>query len=199
MKRRSDRIKTCLLWAVAFGLLVTMWPVAGFTRDATAQQDRWAKYQIILERNIFSRQRGAMRRRDRDEEPRPVVVPNPESYFRLRGITQENSAFIAFLEDTRTGGVLRLRQGDRVARGEIKALDLDAIEYAVEGRASTVRVGQDLEGGQGAVTMTELLELSETSTAAGEEQSAGQEPIPAGDEADILKRLMEQRRQQLGQ
>ena len=56
-------------------------------------------------------------------------MPNPESYFLLKGVVQENNQFIAFVEDKQTGSVLRLRQGDRVARGTVKSLTLDGLEY----------------------------------------------------------------------
>lgn len=160
------------------------------------QQIGWARYDIILRRNIFSRTRQVFRPRQFREERR-VVVPNPESYFRLRGITQEDGAFVAFLEDTRTGGVLRLRAGDSVARGAIKSLSLDSLEYQLDERTFTVFMGQDLEGGQGAITASELAQWSETAASVSEAPPAGETPPPTGDEADLLRQLMERRRQQL--
>lgn len=166
-----------------------------------------AKYDVVLQRNIFSRQRTPFRPRDRNGEA-PVVVPNPETHFLLEGIVQENNRFIAFVEDTQGGGVLRLRQGDRVARGTIKALTLDTLEYQLEDKTTTVRLGCDLEGTRGVVAVPAVSAPSTsqspaaTSTAAPAGQQAQTQqptPAPSGDEAEILKRLMEQRRQQLGQ
>jgi hypothetical protein len=128
----------------------------------------------------------------------PPPAPNPESYYVLRGIAQEDDAFIAFLEDTRGGQILRVRKGDSVARGVIKALGLDSIEYQLEDSTITVTMGYDLEGGRGAVTMTQLYELSQTYSTTPQE--APTEPSsPSEDEAEILKQLMERRQQQLGQ
>jgi hypothetical protein len=161
------------------------------------KQSGWAKYDIILRRNIFSRNRQVFRPRQFREERR-VVVPNPESYFRLRGITQEDGTFVAFLEDTRTNVVLRLRAGDSVARGAIKSLSLDSLEYQLDERTVTVFMGQDLEGGQGAITASELAQWSETAASLSEAPPAGETPLqPTGDEADLLRQLMERRRQQL--
>jgi hypothetical protein len=161
------------------------------------QQSGWARYDIILRRNIFSRTRQVFRPREFREERR-VVVPNPESYFRLRGITQEDGTFVAFLEDTRTSVVLRLRAGDSVARGAIKSLSLDSLEYQLDERTVTVFMGQDLEGGQGAITASELAQWSETAASVSEAPPAGETPPqPTGDEADLLRQLMERRRQQL--
>jgi hypothetical protein len=131
----------------------------------------------------------------------PPPAPNPESYYVLKGIVQEDDVFIAFLEDTRGGQILRVSKGDSVARGIIKALGLDSIEYQFEERTITVTMGYDLEGGRGAVTMTQLYELSQTYSTTPQEDatSAAGESSLSGDEADILKQLMERRQQQLGQ
>jgi hypothetical protein len=202
MKDNYNRIAACALPAAAIALIIALWPQAGLGRDAAGPQDTWAKYQIILQRNIFSRQRGPIRRRERDIQPvtRRVVTPNPESYFLLRGISQEDDTFIAFVEDTRSGEVLRLHEGDSVARGKVKALTLDSIEYQLgEDSTITIAMGQDLEGGRGAVTMGTLLELSAAPSPTGEQADTTQEQPPSEDEAEILRKLMEQRRQELGQ
>ena len=201
MKNKYNRVRACMLPAVALGLTIATWCLPGLAQDTTAAepQDAWAKYQVILQRNIFSRQRGPVRQRQLGERPTTVVIPNPEAYFLLKGIVLEGDKFIAFLEDNRGSGVLRLREGDSVARGVVKNFTLDSIEYQLEGRAISVPLGRDLEGGQGAVTINRLLELSATSTATGSQKGASAEPAPSGDEAEILKKLMEQRKQQLGQ
>jgi hypothetical protein len=159
------------------------------------------KYDIILGRNIFSRQRRPARREEEIRNAMKTVAPNPESYFTLKGIVQENNDFIAFVEDSQGGGVLRLRQGDRVARGTIKTLSLDAIEYQSENQTTSVKLGCNLEGGRGAAPAAQAQEWPAATSTAGTPPVAQtkQGQAPAGDEAEILKRLMEQRKQQLGQ
>ena len=180
-------------------ILTLSLPSLGQQATPAEPQDAWAAYQVILKRNIFSRQRGPVRQTQPGERPRTVVAPNPESYLLLKGIVQEGDKFIAFLEDNRSNSVLRLCEGDSVARGIIKNFTLDSIEYQWDDRTISVPLGRDLEGGQGAVTINRLLELSATSAAAGGQKGASAEPAPSGDEAEILKKLMEQRKQQLGQ
>jgi len=163
---------------------------------------QWVRYELILQRNIFSRQRTPYRPRDKNSEAQAVVVRNPETHFFLKGVVQEDNVFIAFIEDTQSGGVLRLRQGDRVARGVIKTLSLDALEYQMEDKTISVSLGCDLEGTRGAVTLSAVDSLNawQTAAPAGQQvQTQQPTPAPSGDEAEILKRLMEQRRQQLGQ
>ncbi len=161
------------------------------------QDEQWAKYDIILARNMFSRQRVPSRPRD-DTPPPPRVMPNPESYLLLKGVAQENSQFIAFVEDKQSGSVLRLRQGDHVARGTIKSVNLDGLEYQLADKTTSVSLGFDLEGRHGAVTAGDLANFAPTDASA-QGVPAGPQAAPSADEAEILKRLMEQRKQQLGQ
>lgn len=151
-----------------------------------------AKYEIITQRNMFSRERVPVQQQ-RQAVERPRTIPNPESYLLLKGIAQENNQFIAFVEDKRTGSVLRLREGDTVARGMVKSLTLDGLEYQFQGKTTAVRMGSDLEGGIGAVTAADLASLTPSAAPA-----AGSSPAPTADEAEILKRLMEKRQQEMG-
>jgi hypothetical protein len=177
-------------------LIVTLPAASGQDRDEAPKQDPWAEYEVILERNMFSRQRGPRRQRQR-EERREVVMPNPESYFKFNGVVQEDGMFIAFLEDTRSNSVLRLRAGDQVARGVIKALTLDSLVYELADQTTTVQLGFDLEGGRGAVTMNELMEYSGTA-AASPTGEASESEAPTGEAADILQQLLQRRQQELG-
>ena len=196
MKNYCKRTIAGLLCA---GVLIACIPFgAGLGQETGQEPQGWARYQIITERNIFSRQRGPRRQPDEDRQRPPVIVPNPESYFRLRGITQEDSVFVAFIEDTQTGTVLRLHEGQRVARGAVKSLTLDTIEYELEGRTTTVHMGQDLEGGQGAVTTSELIEWSQTAAPTATPTGTGAEQTPTEAEAEMIRQLMERRRQQGG-
>jgi hypothetical protein len=126
-------------------------------------------------------------------------APNPESYVILKGIVQEDGVFVAFLEDTQSGQIIRVRKGDKVVRGVITDMDLDSIEYKLEDRATTVAMGYDLEGGQGSATFTGIYELSQTYSSTSEEQTTESSSPPSEDEAEILRRLMERRQQQVGQ
>lgn len=198
MNKNYNKMAVCILPTVVIVFIMTVRPQSGLGREATDRQDAWEKYQIILQRNIFSRQRGPVGQREVDERSGRVVMPSLESYFLLKGIVQEDSKFIAFIEDNRGSGILRLREGDSVARGIIKALDLDSIVYQLEDRTVTVTIGHDLEGGQGVVTMTQLYEWSQTSSVAPKE-GATQPSSASGDDAEILRQLMERRKQQIGQ
>lgn len=201
MKNEYKIIGICSLPAMGLGLVLAIWLSPGLGQDITTteSQNTWAKYQVILQRNIFSRQRGPITQRQRITRSRPVVTPNPESYFLLKGIVQEGSTFIAFFEDVQSNGILKLREGDSVARGTVENFTLDSVEYRRAEQVVSVALGQDLEGGIGAVTMSRLLQLPATSSATSDPNTTVEEPTLSNDEAEILRQLMEKRKQQLGQ
>lgn len=201
MKNRYNKNFGSAILHFRFCILLVVLSLPAFGQGTTSPepQDAWTKYQIIMQRNVFSRQRSPIRQRQSGERPTAIVAPNPESYFLLKGIVQEADKFIAFLEDNRSNNVLRLREGDSVARGIVKDFTLDSIEYQLEDRTINVVLGRDLEGGQGAVTINRMLELSATAPATSSQKSASAEQTPSADEVEILKKLMEQRKQQLGQ
>ena len=171
-----------------------------YGRDQSYPAHSWDLYKIVVERNMFSRQRGPRIIRQRQQRTVPTLppAPDPESYVVLKGIVQEDGEFIAFLEDTQSGQILRVRQGDSVVRGKIKSLSLDSIEYEFEDKTTTVTMGLNLQGGLDGTTFTGMYELSQipsTTTEAGTTESSAP---PSEDEAEILRQLMERRQQQVG-
>lgn len=197
MKKTS---KNHALYTVLVGMvgLAGLCSAAERIEEPAPSSTSWEAYKVIVERNMFSRQRGAAERRQRDEGQQVMTVPEPESYYRLRGIAQEDGTFIAFIEHTRSDETLKVRQGEAVARGSIESLDLDSITFRLDDRTIPVSIGQDLLGGRGAVTMSELMEWTPGSSASAGSQEAAPE-APSGNEAEILRQLLERRRQELGQ
>lgn len=216
MKTKCSKPAGVLPLAISVaGLILILWPTTGQCQrswrqadqpaaaedpNAPVQPNSWASFNIILQRNIFSRQRRAYRPVEAREERPAAPTPNPESYFVLKGVVQQNDEFIAFIENTQLGTVLRLRRGDPVARGTIKTLTLDGLEYQMEDKTTVVRVGLDLEGGHGVLTTRQMLDLAAMPAApSGSSPSSGSSTPSSGDDAEILKRLMEKRKQQIGQ
>lgn len=199
MNKHNNKIAVCILQAIVLIFIITILPQSGLGEGAEVRKkDAWEDYQIILQRNIFSRQRGPridLSQSQRTDAPPP---PSPESYHILKGIVQENGVFIAFIENTQRGQIFKVREGDTIARGKVETFTLDTIEYNFEDRKVKVAVGNDLEGGKGTVTLNQMYELSQSYTPTTQ-QTPKESSTPSADEAEILKQLMERRRQQLGQ
>lgn len=198
MKKDYNKFRMLALLAVVAALAIALWPAGGLGEEP-AQKDSWEAFKVIVERNMFSRQRGRRAEQAQGEQTRAPVVLSPESYYILKGVAQEDGEFVAFLEDTRRNQILRVRKGDSVARGIVKALTLDAIEYQFGEQITTVAMGYDLQGGRGAVTLTQIYELSQTYSTIPQQQKSTQPAATPEEEAEILKQLMERRQQQVGQ
>ena len=145
----------------------------------------WERYEVLVERNIFSRQRG---RRDRAAEgivtPAP---PPPERSVVLTGVVKQGEECTAFLEDARTGTVSKVRVGDSVLEGRVAAITMDSIDYEKDGRVAHVAMGGNLEGGGSARSAGAA---SSTTTSA---------PTGTAEPSDILERLRQRRQRELGQ
>ena len=161
--------------------------------------DSWDAFRIVVERNMFSRQRGPRVERTRRQVPVAPPAPDPESYVVLKGIVQQDGEFIAFLEDTQSGQIRRVREGDSVVRGKIKTLTLDSIEYESGDRTVTVTMGLNLQGGLGGAAFTGMYDLTQTSATPSAAGTAESSAPATEDEAEILRQLMERRQQQIGQ
>lgn len=200
MKKYNNKITVYILLTVALIFILSIWSHPGFSQGTVVQKkDAWENYKIILQRNIFSRQRGPRIDPSQSRRMDAPPPPTPESYHMLKGIVEENNVYIAFIENTQTGQMLKVREGDSVARGKVTAFNLDTIEYQFEDNKVTVALGNDLEGGKGTTTLNQMYELSQSYTPTSTSQEKTKESSsPSADEAEILKQLMERRRQQLG-
>lgn len=159
----------------------------------------WDNYRVLVEQNIFSRQRGRALRRD-DDKPKERPAPALESYFVLKGIVRQNEEYVAFLEDTRMGETVRARAGDSIARGRVKNLTLDNIEFEMDANSITVEIGDSLQGKAPirSVTYNDLVEWSQSSSGSSGNEASGQETGRSSDDDEILRRLMDRRRRETG-
>jgi hypothetical protein len=106
----------------------------------------WDRYQILIKRNVFSKSRGREREEARIAAQKPPP-PKPEAETVLIGVAEKDGQLVAFLENTKTGAVQKVRKDDPVARGKVVAITLNSIEYECEGKTLVVGTGSNLEGG----------------------------------------------------
>lgn len=112
-----------------------------------------SKYHLILDRNIFSKNRrvdGVIVIPERNDPP-PAPI---ETYYALVGITKENDLTVAFIENTSRRQIDKYTVKSKVARGEITDLTLDTLNYSYQSDPNdpnaieevTVNLGQNLLG-----------------------------------------------------
>ncbi len=107
--------------------------------------DSWDRYRVLVERNMFLRNR---------RPPRPpgqsggqtVVVRDSDRDIILTGISRRDDEYVAFFENTATGLTRRIRTGQAVGKGKIGSITLDGVEYERDGAVTQIEVGRSLTG-----------------------------------------------------
>jgi hypothetical protein len=120
----------------------------------------------------------------------PSVYTVQESSLEFNGATRADENRAAFFENTSTHEVLTRHAGDFVADGKILAITLDSIDYQVNGRTTTIMLGQTLDGEDGP-SMASAPSISLSST-----QPSG---TFTGPQAAMLEQLRQKRLKELGQ
>jgi|SRR5665213_1028660 len=72
--------------------------------------------------------------------------PQASAGFSLKGISQEDASYTAYVEDTAAKRVIPVRVGDLLASGRVCDINLHNIAYEVAGRVLRVDVGKTLDG-----------------------------------------------------
>jgi hypothetical protein len=117
--------------------LVAQEPAAAASAAPPVRASRWESYGILVECNIFSRQRGAT--------PRPPVS---EHYMVLRGTLGGEQGHVAFVEDTGTGRTRVCQAGDAIGRARVTAVGVDGLTYELDGVATDASIGDFVGGAQ---------------------------------------------------
>jgi hypothetical protein len=119
------------------GLLIIVLLPSGLTQ-AQRRSDRDGfrqQYKLILDRNIFSRDRRPYVPRERKTTYRPP--PPIETDYCLKGIAREREQLTAFIEQISTGVIDRYFLNAKIAKGSIQTITLDMVEYAVDAAVVT--------------------------------------------------------------
>jgi hypothetical protein len=116
---------------------------------ASASASSANRYDVLVENNIFLKDRRSAGRPTTDASTRPVARPStPEQSVYLTGVIFEDGAFRAYFENQAEGApVLRVSVGDAIARGRVVEIAIDSLAYAsTDGRLQWVEIGNDLTG-----------------------------------------------------
>jgi len=122
------------------------------TRPAPERVSTWDDYQIIVSRNMFSKDRA----RQRSSSYVPSSRPSYSSYasrsseertgFILTGIGHADLQRVAFFEDASSGSTMRVWVGQALDKGYVTAITLDSVVYQRNGMVRRIEIGQNLSG-----------------------------------------------------
>lgn len=185
-------MKSSIVISAATVILLAAGSVLFSAEEPNAPKKSYESYKVIYERNIFSKDR--LPPREERSDSGQVRKTQVLSIYVLRGIAGPQDGRVAFIEEQVSGQTLRANIGTEVLNGEITAIQYDRVAFEQNGQTKYVKVG-----GEFGKTETTVL-----TTASEEPQEAKPVEVPAeksspGDESDILKRLMERRKNELGQ
>jgi len=143
----TDRPLVVVLW-----LLLSLAPAApALAGQSSPPEPGWEAYKVIVERNIFVKDRSSLTQRSPSPASSlpqwPQSASRPERDLVLTGIVRQRGEHIAFLENARTGVTFRLRLGDPVAAGRLTRIALDHVVYQSSGKSAAIEVGHNLDGG----------------------------------------------------
>lgn len=160
------------------------------------------QYGVLVERNIFVRDRARIRPRTSGGSSAPSGPRRPEQSFVLTGITMQEGRHVAFIENMGTGTTERVSPGTSVAAGKIVRVELDYLEYEAGGKRTRVGIGRNLAGD----VATVLAPAAAPATGPAGTQPAGTQPAGAapapggaplpGDPNLSIEERMKLRRQQ---
>lgn len=113
-------------------------------------------YKVLVDRNMFLRERS--RPRPASTQRAPTTIPErppevPETLYVLRGVVIEDGALRAYFENLR-GGMTRVSPGDAIATGEVTQIAIDAVAYDAAGQTTWIEIGHNLLGAQGGSSST---------------------------------------------
>lgn len=171
----------------------------------------WDRYKVLVQRNMFSKERGRPREEVRTERKRDVPPPpRIESDLVLIGVVQKDGAPAAIIENRVSGKIVTVKPGDSIGAGAIKVISLDSIDFESDGILNVIKIGSTLAGtapktitttteapassGTGETTVPPTTTTSTTPAATGTPPSTG--AGPSGGES-VLERMRRKRQEEL--
>ena len=174
-------------------------------KDDSVPANDFKSFSLILDRNIFDPDRRGPREQRRERPPEP---PREES-FTLLGTMFYSDKQLAFFDGTDSDWAGAVKLGESVAGHKITKIDFDKIEVDWNGEIIILEVGfARTKRGEEPWSTKGRSEWSGNSRRSSRRSSSGSEtsgssgesaPALDGAAGDILKQMMERRRQSQGQ
>ncbi len=187
------RLRTIAAFVI---LLTAVWPAAAQTTNTPAAAN-FSAFQIIVDRNIFNPNRYA-HTRGHSHSTSPSAP-----WFSLVGTLGSKQGMLAFFNGNDSDYRKVVSPDGVIAGYKVTEITLQGVKLISTNKPVVMRVGAQMrQEDKGGWQLTEPTELS-TVTAAGEapatEETSASGPASgsAGESNDILKKLMQQREQEL--
>jgi len=155
-------------------------------------------FRIIAERNIFDPNRSSRSRNERRDAERER--PSQTESFALLGTMSYEKGWFAFFDGTSSDYRKVLQPAGTIAGYKVADIAPDRVKLSANGREVELRVGMQMKRqGEEEWQSSERTESFEPARAAASSSSSATNTTttPAGPESDVLKRLMQQREQEL--
>jgi hypothetical protein len=162
----------------------------------------WDSYRLIVTRNIFSRDRRAPTRERTPTYTPSAPRPQPTGpNLVLTGVVVQETQCIAFFEDSASGDTTGAVAGQALAKGRVRSVCLDGVEYESGGVCRKIAIGQSLDGQSVSFdrTPTASAPAGTATTSSTSEPSTSSQPSGSGDKGtnDVLERMRQRRQQEL--
>ncbi len=160
----------------------------------------WERYQVIMERNIFLRDRSRPAPTTPISVSPPIRTERPERSLVLVGIVRDNHLHVAFLEDIRTGAVNRYRTGEQAAGGTIAAITLEHLDFDNGETITGISIGHNLAGeAVGGGHTRAPTQLGDGGHGTAHSAPSARRPTAISeDQREIIERMRQRRLEQLG-
>ena len=202
MNRWAPCKNTILPFAIVAAVVFV---VSSPSSPGAGPDDPWEKYRVLVQRNIFLRDRRPVRAPG-NASTQPAMHDSDRDVV-LTGVARRSGTFVAFFENTRTHATSRIRAGQAVGKGKIKAITLDGVTYERGDRVRTVAVGRSLAGVRSAPVTGRTATSAPTKPSdppgpRGEPTTAPAAPTAnpgadASDAKDILEQMRRRRQREL--
>lgn len=178
-------------WIIVF--LVLTGGVSFAADDPSAAKNTYDRYKVIYERNVFSKDR--LPPRQSESPSQQVRTTTVLSIYVLRGIAADAGRphRFAFVEEQISGESKMVGTGAKILGGRISDIQLDYVLFEENGKTRKIRVGEEF----GKASSTVMTDAAESAVNAPPNEDTANESPPT-DENELLKKLMERRKQELG-
>jgi hypothetical protein len=185
--------KSQMCAVIVFALSLALFSHAQSTNDDSSTPD-FSTFQIIVDRNIFNPDRFGQTSHHQESHGVPT--------FSLAGTMSYRKGMFAFFNGTSDEYRKALQQGGTIAGYTVGKITFDSVQLQSSGKTIDMKVGAAMRREGNAWELSapgEWGDLSQNATTPGSESSeeTSTNMPSSGEQNDVLKRLMEQREQEL--